>query len=88
MKVNKTIWRAVFNPRNSVCGSCKLEKLSHWWWTDNSFDSLYIHAQRWEDRTYHRVYPRFIRGYICKRIGMRNRLCGEKLFWIYDETKT
>jgi hypothetical protein len=86
MKTKKTIWRAIFNPCNSCCGSEAVKNLSHfWWWTDNSFESLHIHACRWEDRTYHRVYPRNIHGYTCRRIGMKNRLSGERLFWIYDE---
>jgi len=80
------IRRAVFNPRNSTCGSARMDELSaYWWWTDNSNpNSLYIHACRWSDRTYHRVWPRSITGYTCKRIEMQNRLYGAKLFWLYD----
>ena len=80
------IRRAVFNSHNSTCGSARIEDLSaHWWWTDHSDpDSLYIHACRWSDRTYHRVWPRPITGYVCKRLEMKNRPGGAKLFWLYD----
>ena len=80
------IRRAVFNPRNSTCGSASVEDLSaSWWWTDNSdTDSLYIHACRCSDRTYHRVWPRRIQGYTCKRLEMKNRIHGGVLFWLYD----
>ena len=83
---NSILRRDVFNPRNSSCGSAPISDLSsHWWWTDNSDpDSLYIHACRWSDRTYHRVWPRKIPGYTCKRIEMKNRMHGAKLFWLYD----
>ena len=84
---NSILRRAVFNARNSTCGSARVADLSsHWWWTDNSAPgSLYIHACRWSDRTYHRVWPRPIPGYRCKRIEMMNRMHGAKLFWLYDE---
>lgn len=80
------IRRAVFNPRNSKCGSAPIADLSaHWWWTDNSdAASIYIHACRWSDRTYHRVWPRPIPGYTCNRLEMKNRMKGAKLFWLYD----
>ena len=79
------IRRAVFNPRNSTCGSARVEDLSAYWWTDNSDpDSLYIHACRWSDRTYHRVWPRPIPGYTCKRLEMKNRIYGGVPFWLYD----
>lgn len=87
---HSTIWRDVFLPRNSTCGSAKVEDLCKFWWrTDNSSpDSIYIHAERLEDRTYHRVWPRPIRGHTCRRIGMRNRFGVAKLFWIYDVNPT
>lgn len=84
---NAILRRAVFNQRNSTCGSARVMDLSqHWWWTDNSdaINSLYIHACRWSDRTYHRVWPRPIPGYACKRLEMKNRMYGAKLFWLYD----
>ena len=86
---NSILRRNVFNPRNSSCGSAPIADLSsHWWWTDNSDpDSLYIHACRWSDRTYHRVWPRPIPGYTCKRIEMKNRVHGAKLFWLYDANR-
>ena len=86
---NSILRRDVFNPRNSTCGSAPIADLSsHWWWTDNSDpESLYIHACRWSDRTYHRVWPRPIPGYTCKRIEMKNRMHGAKLFWLYDANK-
>lgn len=78
--------RAVFNPRNSTCGSARAEDLcSYRWWTDNSDpDCLYIHACRWSDRTYHRVWPRPMPGYTCKRIEMQNRIHDGVLCWVYD----
>ena len=80
------IRRVVFNPRNSTCGSARVEDLwRYWWWTDNSDpDGIYIHACRWSDRTYHRVCPRPMTGYTCKRLEMKNRMDGAKLFWLYD----
>ena len=80
------IRRNVFNPRNSMCGSARIRELSpYWWWTDNSDPAtLCIYALRWSDRTYHRVGPRQIPGYTCKRIEMRNQMYGTKLFWICD----
>ena len=83
---NLILRRSVFNPRNSTCGSARVKDLSvHWWFTDNSDPaSIYIHACRWKDRTYHRVWPRLISGYTCKRIAMRNYIHGARLFWLYD----
>jgi hypothetical protein len=81
---NSILRRAVFSRRNSTCGSARIEELSvRRWWTDNSIpESLYIHACRYRDKTYHRILPRTIPGYTCKRLEMS----GAKLFWLYDAT--
>ena len=78
------IRRAVFSPRNSVCGSTRVRELSKQkWWTDNSDPaSLYIHACHQSDKTYHRVWPRPIPGYVCKRLEMK----WGTLIWMYDAT--
>ncbi len=86
-KHNDILRRAVFNSRNSTCDSARIADLTeYWWWTDNSDPTgIYIHACRWSDKTYHRVRSRPIQGYVCKRLEMKNRLAGVKLFWLYDK---
>lgn len=87
--VRTLIRRAVFKPCNSRCTTASVEELAEsWWFTDNSDpESIYIHACRWSDRTYHRVWPRKIHGYTCRRLEMKNRVHGGMLFWLYDANK-
>ena len=77
--------RGVFSERNSTCGSARVDDLcSCGWWTDNSDPaSLYIHVRK-ADGTVHRVWPRHIPGYTCKRVGMQGRMHVAKLVWLYD----
>ena len=92
--VRKPLWRAVFNPRNSMCASANVRDLEkHWWWTDRVGDSFYIHAvHRLGDDTIHRVRPKHIKGYTCSRIGLKpggyHKTGGYRIgpvpYWIYD----
>ena len=72
--------RGVFNKRNSICGSANIDDLvTGEWWTDGG-DEIYIHAKHKDGETSHRVFPRKMRGYKCKRMTMKDG----KLYWLYD----
>lgn len=48
---------SVRSPRNSICGSARLEDLD-WdrgWWTDYSFSKNYLHVWHKDGETIHRV---------------------------------
>jgi hypothetical protein len=71
-------WRRVNSPRNSECGSARLQDLD-WsnWWTDTSAGQHYLHVAHRDGETFHRVYCRLGGP---ARIGMRNGL----LYWLLD----
>ena len=94
MKTGMVKWRAIFNPRNSTCGSAKIGTLNRWsWWTDTWREiiggkSIYIHAEsKAGDGTVHRVHPRPLPGYRCTRIGMRRRGPRYDPCWLYDRSE-
>ena len=80
------IRRAVENPRNSSCGSARIDRLDFSsWWTDNSGDSgIYLHVPHRPVMglagTVHRVCPRDIKGYRCCRLEQTRT----RLYWLYD----
>jgi len=80
MKMKKPRWRRINSPRNSVCGSARLDSLdwSNWWSDGWGPNVTHIHVARPEDETYHRVYCRQSANV---RVGMkRGELC-----WIIDK---
>lgn len=79
------IRRAVDLPRNSTAGLQPMDHLDfERWWTDRSQDGeIYLHVCHGLDDTVHRVRPRSIRGYVCRRLEMRS---GGRLFWLYDSS--
>jgi hypothetical protein len=73
-------WRAVVNARNSECASRSLSALD-WdnWWQDDG----YIHVRAFtpdEGETWHRVYPRPLKGFVCTRVGVMEG----QLRWLFD----
>lgn len=79
------LWRAVFNERNSTSTAQLSDLVQGEWWMDTCFAPIYIHVphcgMNGMEGTIHRVYPRTIGGYECRRIGMRNG----KVYWLYDK---
>lgn len=71
-------WRKINSARNSECGSAKLAELD-WseWWTDDSFESVYLHVRHRDGETVHRVRCRQTQR---PRIGFRNGM----LCWLID----
>lgn len=74
-------FRSVYARGNSTCGSVPIYYLSSDWRTDgNASEPLYLHVRRYLDDTWHRVHPRPMPGYVCRRLAMRDgTLC-----WVYD----
>ena len=72
------IRRSVRSPRNSYCGSARLEELD-WsiWWTGTAGGQHYLHVQHKDGETIHRV---FCRLHECPRLEM----WGGKLMWLID----
>lgn len=69
----------VDDPANSSCDSAKLASLDFKnWWTDTSFDKLYLHVQHVSDGTVHRVYCRHAQQ---PRLQMFDGM----LHWLIDE---
>lgn len=71
--------RRVDNPRNSMCGV----PLSELDWGNWSQDLGYLHVRRWsaeDGDTFHRVYPRAIRGHTHARLCVENGA----LYWLHD----
>lgn len=80
------IRRAVDLPRNSRCNSAAIDRLDFTrWHTDGgTIHDLYLHVPRkQEDGTTHRVFPRAIAGYACRRLEMTKT----RLYWLYDKEK-
>lgn len=69
----------VNSPRNSICGSARLEELD-WenWFTDTGFGTMYLHVQSLDGETWHRVCCR-------KTAAPRLRLQDGVLYWLVDE---
>jgi len=74
---------------HSTCGSASIGCLD-WrsWYLDSGFgDGCYLHVRhlsKYDGVTYHRVYPRKVRGRVCHRIAM---LKG-RLYWLHDLPNT
>ena len=74
---------------HSTCGSASIGCLD-WrsWYLDSGFgDGCYLHVRhlsKYDGVTYHRVYPRKVRGRVCHRIAM---LRG-RLYWLHDLPNT
>lgn len=79
--------RLCHDPKNSVCSTAALAELD-WdnWFMDNGplgGDSIYIHVRRFshvEGETWHRVFPRRVKGRIVERLGIYYG----NLVWLHD----
>jgi len=76
--------RKVALPRNSLCSTARLADLD---WSNWFTDDGYLHVRRAHpkldgphDETWHRVFPRPLRGYRCDRLSFKSG----KLHWLYD----
>lgn len=90
-----TLRREVFNKNNSICTTARIKELDvDNWWTDGcNFISkeIYLHVKYADiypdvyglNGTGHRVWPRKVKGYQCRRIEIRDGL----LYWLYDKVK-
>lgn len=62
---------------NSTCGSTKLAWLD---WSNWFQDRGYIHVMKDDGEAFHRVYPKALKGYVCTRVAVYDRIpC-----WLYD----
>lgn len=79
MKKIHLIRRVIKSNRNSSCASARLCDLD-WsnWWTDNSFESHYLHVKHKDGETVHRVFCRISKN---PRIGMYDNI----LKWLIDK---
>lgn len=83
-KIAGPLRRRAESSRNSECGTAKLDALD-WinWWQDGGG---YIHVRRDrkdEGETWHRVHPKPIAGYECRRVAVSDGI----VFWLYDPIK-
>lgn len=74
---------------NSESDSASLADLD-WdnWWEDRSFGSFYLHVRKIDardhnDETWHRVYPKPVRGHTCTGLAAFNGT----LFWMHRKKK-
>lgn len=76
---NQVSWRRVNSPRNSECGSARLQDLD-WsnWWTDTSAGDHYLHVASLDGETRHRVYCRV--STTAARLGQRAGV----LYWLVE----
>lgn len=75
--------RRIKSTRNSEPSTAHFDELD-WtnWWQDHG----YIHVRKYnllEDETWHRVYPREIKGYTCIRVAVYDNI----LYWLHDEIR-
>lgn len=79
LSVQRLVRRAVFSARNSECPSARIEDLDpeQGWWTDDGWNTHYLHVWHKDGETVHRVY--------CRKCDKPRLLMKRgKLMWIYS----